>query len=116
MYLDLSPGAVLKISKESISKPEGNKINSYEDEDEDEEKSIDTYEGEQIASFDNILVFNHEKLPDETSDPYIKGLQEWTALAEAVCVNSYTLAAVADGTLDTLQGFLSANQIIGTST
>ncbi len=36
------------------------------------------------ARFDRLTVYENGRLPIDTSDPYMKGLQEWLALAEAV--------------------------------
>ena len=38
---------------------------------------------EEIGSFDSIVVWDREKMP-EKDDPFIKGVEEWTAFAEAM--------------------------------
>lgn len=43
---------------------------------------------EEQAEFDEILVWGHEALPDETSDPYVRGVEEWIAFAEQVGYNT----------------------------
>lgn len=35
--------------------------------------------------FDEFIVWGHEVLPDEKEDPYIRAVDEWISLAEAVC-------------------------------
>ncbi|KAK5006328.1 hypothetical protein LTR39_005690 [Cryomyces antarcticus] len=42
---------------------------------------------EENASFEEIVVWDHGAMPAETEDPYSKGVQEWIALAEAVCLS-----------------------------
>jgi ribonuclease H2 subunit C len=43
---------------------------------------------EEQAGFDEILVWGHEALPDETSDPYVRGVEEWIIFAEQVSSNT----------------------------
>ncbi|KAI9851845.1 MAG: hypothetical protein M1838_002561 [Thelocarpon superellum] len=33
------------------------------------------------ATFDEIVVWGHEMMPEETSDPYVKGMTEWISFA-----------------------------------
>ena len=40
---------------------------------------------EEQAMFDEIMVWGHEALPDETADQYVRGMEEWIAFAEQVC-------------------------------
>jgi ribonuclease H2 subunit C len=39
---------------------------------------------EEQSDFDHIMLWGHETLPDEVTDPYVRGI-EWIALAEQVC-------------------------------
>ncbi len=39
---------------------------------------------EENASFDEIVVWGHEAIPETESDPYIKSLDEWVSFAETV--------------------------------
>ena len=39
---------------------------------------------EEQATFDSIVVWDHEVVPDESNDPYVKGIEEWVAFAEQV--------------------------------
>ena len=41
-------------------------------------------------TFEKFIVWGHDSLPDATSDPHIKGVQEWIAFAQKV--GSTTLA------------------------
>jgi ribonuclease H2 subunit C len=37
------------------------------------------------AEFDEMLVWGHESTVDASADPYLRGAEEWLALAEKVC-------------------------------
>lgn len=37
------------------------------------------------AEFEEIMVWGHEALPEDTADPYVRGLEEWISFAEQVC-------------------------------
>jgi ribonuclease H2 subunit C len=66
-----------------------------EDDEEDDEKLVDIMAVEELASFEEIVVWNHQFTPAETEDPYVRGVQEWMGLAEAVCEDiSYDSSAV----------------------
>jgi len=39
---------------------------------------------EEHASFDEIVVWGHEALPDASVDPYIKSMEEWVEFAGQV--------------------------------
>ena len=39
---------------------------------------------ENLASFDDLVVWNHDKSLDEQCDPASKGVNEWLAFAQAV--------------------------------
>jgi ribonuclease H2 subunit C len=49
------------------------------------EAEVDVKIMEEQSEFDHIMLWGHEALPDEVSDPYVKGMEEWIALAEQVC-------------------------------
>ena len=51
------------------------------DEEEDEVEEVKVME--QKAVFDEMVVWGHEVLPED-GDEYVKGVEEWIALAEAV--------------------------------
>lgn len=48
-----------------------------------DEVQIDTKETVEKARFEEVVVWGHEALPDD-DDPYVKGIEEWVAFAEAV--------------------------------
>lgn len=72
----------------STDTPKANEVQperrTYTNGDPDEEA---TAEGilEEMAHFDEFMVWDHEAQPDETTDPYIRGIEEWIAFAEVVC-------------------------------
>lgn len=39
---------------------------------------------EEQAEFDEVMVWGHEALPDEITDPYVRAVEEWIAFAEQV--------------------------------
>lgn len=52
-----------------------------EDDDEDEPEPIKVLE--EVATFDEIMVWGHEHVPGE-DDVFVRGVQEWIAFAEAM--------------------------------
>jgi len=40
---------------------------------------------EEQSAFDEITVWGHESLPEDTADPYVKGIEEWISFSEQVC-------------------------------
>lgn len=48
------------------------------------EQSEDIGVLEEQAEFDEVMVWGHEALPDESTDPYVRGVEEWIAFAEQV--------------------------------
>ncbi|KAF2226730.1 ribonuclease H2, subunit C [Elsinoe ampelina] len=39
---------------------------------------------EQVGSFDAITVWDHEALPESAQNPYLKGVEEWIKLSQAI--------------------------------
>ena len=37
------------------------------------------------AEFDDMVIWGHEATADVSSDPYVRGMEEWLALSEQVC-------------------------------
>ncbi|MCJ1417773.1 hypothetical protein MMC32_004118 [Xylographa parallela] len=54
-----------------------------EDEDEEEDDIEPTKILEEVATFDDILVWGHEQVPGE-EDVFVRGVQEWLTFAEAM--------------------------------
>jgi hypothetical protein len=44
---------------------------------------------EEHSEFDDIMLWGHESLPDDNTDPYVRGMEEWIAFAEQVCSPSF---------------------------
>ncbi|KAI9857152.1 MAG: 3'-5' exonuclease [Vezdaea acicularis] len=64
-------------------------IGSGDDEDgDDEPEQVNILE--ETNTFDEIVVWGHETLPDDMDDPYVKGIEEWIPFAEAM--HSYSAA------------------------
>ncbi|KAL8298362.1 hypothetical protein RB597_006796 [Gaeumannomyces tritici] len=60
--------------------------------DETEAINVDAAEKEPDASkmatkgeFEEVVVWNHEAPADASTDPYVRGIEEWTSLSEQVC-------------------------------
>ncbi|RDI76902.1 hypothetical protein Vi05172_g13115 [Venturia inaequalis] len=70
-------GAVLKTTDKVVP------VETSQDAEEDEDMSEETREVEQLASFDEVMVWGHEAMP-ASDDAYSKGLGEWVSFAEAM--------------------------------
>jgi ribonuclease H2 subunit C len=53
-------------------------------------KEIESSIMDQHARFGDIMVWDHEAVPEGT-DVYVKGIEEWIGFAEAVCGRSFSL-------------------------
>ncbi|OWP06827.1 hypothetical protein B2J93_3823 [Marssonina coronariae] len=60
-------------------KPAGAEEEGQEPEPEPEVKIV-----EERASFDEVVVWGHEVLPDGMADPYVRGLEDWIAFAAQI--------------------------------
>lgn len=49
---------------------------------EDEEEKVVVVE--ELADFEEIVVWGHEARPDDLADPYVRGVEEWISFAEQV--------------------------------
>ncbi|KAE9371222.1 ribonuclease H1 small subunit [Stipitochalara longipes BDJ] len=54
------------------------------EDDEEAEEEADLKIMEEQSEFDHIMLWGHEALPDEVADPYVRGIEEWIALAEQI--------------------------------
>ena len=73
-------GAVISVTDDILPKKDPAKGELEEDEEEQPEVKI----MEEQSVFDEIMVWGHEAVMDE-SDPYVRGLEEWIGFAEQVC-------------------------------
>jgi ribonuclease H2 subunit C len=75
-------GVVMTKSDRILPKIEATK--SEEDGDVEDEPDVKVMEEQ--SHFDEIMVWGHESLPDETADPYVRGIEEWISFSESVSV------------------------------
>ncbi len=40
---------------------------------------------EEQSVFDEIIIWGHEALPEDTADPYVRGIEEWISFSGQVC-------------------------------
>ena len=52
--------------------------------DENEDDKIEKTISEEVAQFDEVMVWDHGAMPDDSSDPYLRGIEEWISFAETV--------------------------------
>lgn len=83
-------GVVLEKTDKSLSAkpPTAEELRRMEEGDEDEmdmeiDKAVEVKTMERMYSFDEIVVWGHEMLPED-DDVYVKGVSEWVKFAEAV--------------------------------
>lgn len=50
----------------------------------EEEEDLEVKVLEEQATFDEVMVWGHEVVVDEGSDPYVRGVEEWIGFAEQV--------------------------------
>ncbi|PMD62896.1 ribonuclease H1 small subunit [Hyaloscypha bicolor E] len=55
-----------------------------DDEVEEVEEEVDVKIMEEQSDFDHIMLWGHEALPDDVTDPYVRGIEEWIALSEQI--------------------------------
>jgi ribonuclease H2 subunit C len=79
-------GVVLRLTEETVSSGIDGDAQKQLDQDldDDEEPQEEVQIMEEAATFDSIMVWDHDTVPTDTEDAYIKGMQEWIAFAEAV--------------------------------
>jgi ribonuclease H2 subunit C len=55
-----------------------------EDEADEAEEPLEVGVIAEQSQFDELMIWGHEVVPDETADPYIRAVEEWISLAEQV--------------------------------
>ncbi|KAK7509062.1 ribonuclease H2, subunit C [Phyllosticta citriasiana] len=76
-------GALLSTTNRTL--PQNNTQAGGEDDDnEQDEDAVEVRVVEEVGQFDRVVVWGHENEPDETEDPYSRGLTEWLAFAQAM--------------------------------
>jgi ribonuclease H2 subunit C len=58
---------------------------AVEDDEEDDEEGVKKVTWESTETFDGLTVWEHHGLPDEKQDHWIRAVQEWVVMANAVC-------------------------------
>jgi len=85
--LTVHAGVMIQKTDKTLPKapePQPEEIDQDMSADEDADVPEDVKIMQEIASFDNITVWGHESLPSDTEDVYVKGVDEWVKLAQAV--------------------------------
>lgn len=74
-------GVILSSSDRKLPK----EVQTSDDHNPDEDERVDDVGIlEEQANFDEVIIWGHEALPDKLTDPYVRGMEEWIALAEQV--------------------------------
>ncbi|CCU75349.1 unnamed protein product [Blumeria hordei] len=73
-------GVVLSKSDQDL--PE--KMPPIEKIEEEADHSMSTQYLEETQEFEDIVVWGHETLPHESSDPYLRGINDWISLAKLI--------------------------------
>jgi ribonuclease H2 subunit C len=55
-----------------------------EDDGDEADEVEQTFIAVEVSTFDQMMIWNHETTPESTEDPYVKGVEEWISMAEAV--------------------------------
>ncbi|KAI0889546.1 ribonuclease H1 small subunit [Annulohypoxylon maeteangense] len=50
----------------------------------DSDDQIETGAMQGKATFDELMIWNHESLADSSEDPYLRGMEEWISFAEQI--------------------------------
>jgi len=85
-YADRAQGVVVEKSERFLPRTTKERAPLEDDEESDAEEDVpeDVKVLPQIASFDRFTVWAHEAAPATAEDPYVKGVEEWMAFAQAV--------------------------------
>lgn len=75
-------GIVVSSTDRILPKPTAQTTDDGEDGEEEPEVKV----MEEQSDFDHIMVWGHESVPEDAADPYVKGIDEWIAFSEQVCI------------------------------
>jgi len=81
----LLSGSVLRITENVLPNKPANASRSEEDEEDEDQDMPETKAVEELATFDEVMVWGHESVAEAADDPYAKGIKEWVSFASAVC-------------------------------
>jgi ribonuclease H2 subunit C len=87
-------GSVLRITDNVIPAKGPTVTQDDEEDDEYERTTEDTKAVEELGTFDEVVVGNHDMPWDAAEDPYVKGIDEWMHFANAVSVESILIFVV----------------------
>ena len=80
-------GSVVEKSEPKNSKKPSNQEEMAEvieiQDDSDDQLETGAMQGK--ATFDELMIWNHESLANSSEDPYLRGMEEWISFAEQVC-------------------------------
>ncbi|KAF2813033.1 ribonuclease H1 small subunit [Mytilinidion resinicola] len=88
-------GVVLDITDKAAPQPKKEQVKENADDEgdnDDDDEPAEVNAVEELASFEEIVVWGHEAIPADTEDPYAKGVQEWIGFAEAMHCEDDTTA------------------------
>lgn len=78
---------VEKSTPKKAEKPREEMIEDLEIvDDPDDQPEIGAMQGQ--ATFEEVMIWGHESLPDSSEDPYLRGMEEWISFAEQVRYSS----------------------------
>ena len=77
-------GAIVQMPDKEAEEESIKKAFRDEDREEGGEDTVVETEAVRAAEFGEFMVWDHGQLPDGSSDPYMKGIQEWISFAETV--------------------------------
>jgi len=81
LWLLIDKGHVSYPAEASTEKPRSKKYEDLSEDDEEAEFRV----WQTKEKFESLTVWEHHVAPEESRDNWIKGLQEWTTMAEVVC-------------------------------
>lgn len=83
LQLPSSSSSSAAVSNTAAKRALTSDLNDDEDAD-DEEEMVEVRAAEQVAEFEEVVIWGHEAVAGETEDPYARGVGEWIAFAEAM--------------------------------
>ncbi|KAK3324756.1 ribonuclease H2 non-catalytic subunit-domain-containing protein [Cercophora scortea] len=81
------------VAAKTTASDDDNNTHQHSEDDDDADKP-ETSSLQVEAEFDDMVIWNHEVAPDVAADPYVRGMEEWLALAGQI--HSYPAAAAAE--------------------
>lgn len=79
-------GAVVEKTERVLPVPKVEPAQGEDEEDKEEEPEAEVRVMQEQATFEEIVVWGHEVLPDGMADLYVRGMEDWIEFAESVGV------------------------------